>query len=130
MRVLSIRKGIHRMAIVLAMTPFTYVRTKTDLRTGFDRFSPENLRANRPVVDVLQRLARTRNATSSQIALAWLLAQKPWIVPISGTRRKPRKHPHPAVASRLRELEIAYLDIKVHGGRMNEMQMRIVDQSV
>jgi aryl-alcohol dehydrogenase-like predicted oxidoreductase len=50
---------------------------KTDLRAGFDRFSPKNLEANRPLVDWLKRFAETKNATSAQIALAWLLAQKP-----------------------------------------------------
>jgi aryl-alcohol dehydrogenase-like predicted oxidoreductase len=114
----------------------TKLDPKTDLRTGFDRFSPENLRANRAVVDVLQRFAQKRNATPSQVALAWLLAQQPWIVPIPGTRR--RDHLNENLGSirvqlspaDLRELEMAYAGIKVHGGRMNEMQMRIVDQSV
>ena len=64
----------------------TKLDPKTDLRTGFDRFLPENLRANRPLVDWLKRFAGAKNATPSQIALAWLLAQKPWIVPIPGTR--------------------------------------------
>ena len=58
---------------------------KTDLRSGFDRFSPENISANIPVVDLLKRFAEKKNATPAQIALAWLLAQKPWIVPIPGT---------------------------------------------
>jgi len=109
---------------------------KTDLRAGFDRFSPENLSANRAVVDVLQRFAQKMNATPSQIALAWLLAQKPWIVPIPGTRRTEHLNENlGSVRIRLspadvRELEAAYAGIRVHGGRMNEMQMRIVDQSV
>ncbi len=60
--------------------------SKTDLRSEFERFSPENLAANMPVVDLLRRFAEKKNATPAQIALAWLLAQKPWIVPIPGTR--------------------------------------------
>src|SRR6185436_7109446 len=64
----------------------TKLDPKTDLRTGFDRFLPENLGANEPVVDWLNRFALAKNATPAQIALAWLLAQKPWIVPIPGTR--------------------------------------------
>ena len=109
---------------------------KTDLRAGFDRFSPENLSANRAVVDVLQRFAQKRNATSAQVALAWLLAQKPWIVPIPGTRRADHLNENlgslriDLSPADLRELEAAYAAIKVQGGRMNEMQMRIVDQSV
>ena len=59
---------------------------KTDLRSEFPRFSPESLAANTPVVDLLKRFAKKKNATPAQIALAWLLAQKPWIAPIPGTR--------------------------------------------
>jgi aryl-alcohol dehydrogenase-like predicted oxidoreductase len=114
----------------------TKLDPKTDLRAGFDRFSPENLSANRAVVDVLQPFAQKQNATPSQIALAWLLAQKPWIVPIPGTRR--RDHLNENLGSihiqlapaELRELEAAFAGVKVHGGRMNDAQMRIVDQSV
>ena len=54
---------------------------KTDLRAGFERFTPENLAANRPVVDLLRSFAKKKGATPAQLALAWLLAQKPWIVP-------------------------------------------------
>ena len=66
--------------------PRTKFDPKTDLRSGFARFTPENLAANMPVVDLLKRFAEKKNATPAQIALAWLLAQKPWIVPIPGTR--------------------------------------------
>jgi aryl-alcohol dehydrogenase-like predicted oxidoreductase len=113
----------------------TKLDPKTDLRSGFDRFSAENLRANRAVVDVLRRFAQSRNATPSQIALAWLLAQKPWIVPIPGTRRQNHLVENlgsirtSLSATDLRELDAAYAGIKVHGGRMNEMQMRVVDQT-
>ena len=73
----------------------TKLDPKTDLRAGFDRFSPENLAANRPVVDVVKRFAEAKGDAPSQIALAWLLAQKPWIVPIPGTRRhrSPEREP-------------------------------------
>src|SRR5258708_2858086 len=60
----------------------------TDLRSEFPRFSPEALAANRPVVDLQKRFAEKKSATPAQIALAWLLAQNPWIVPIPGTRRE------------------------------------------
>jgi aryl-alcohol dehydrogenase-like predicted oxidoreductase len=53
----------------------------SDLRATFPRFTPEARRANRPVVDLLARIGARRNATPAQIALAWLLAQRPWIVP-------------------------------------------------
>ena len=59
----------------------------TDLRAAFPRFTPEAIRANMPVVEMLRRFAAARNATPVQIALAWLLAQKPWIVPIPGMDR-------------------------------------------
>jgi aryl-alcohol dehydrogenase-like predicted oxidoreductase len=59
---------------------------KTDLRAGFDRFMPEALAANQPLVDLLTGFAKKKNATPAQISLAWLLALKPFIVPIPGTR--------------------------------------------
>jgi aryl-alcohol dehydrogenase-like predicted oxidoreductase len=64
----------------------TKLDPKTDLRAGFDRVSPENITANLPVVDLLTRFAATKNATPAQIALAWLMARKPFIVPMPGTR--------------------------------------------
>jgi aryl-alcohol dehydrogenase-like predicted oxidoreductase len=60
--------------------------TTSDLRATFPRFTPEAIKANQPVVDFLKAIAKRKNATPAQIALAWLLAQKPWIVPIPGTR--------------------------------------------
>src|SRR5438128_8370329 len=59
----------------------------TDFRNTVPRFTPENRKANQAVVDVLARIAQRKKATPGQIALAWLLAQKPWIVPIPGTRK-------------------------------------------
>ena len=108
---------------------------KTDLRSGFDRFSPANLAANRPFVDVLKRFGEKTNATPAQIALAWLLAQKPWIVPIPGTRNIDHLHENlrainiELTPADLRELKTAVSGITVHGGRMNQEQMRAVDQS-
>jgi aryl-alcohol dehydrogenase-like predicted oxidoreductase len=105
----------------------------TDLRSGFDRFSPENLAANRPIVEFLQRFAAKRNATPAQISLAWLLAQKPWIVPIPGTRNPDHLRENlGAVNVRLTpadllEIDAAISKIKVHGGRMNNEQMKIVE---
>ncbi|MFJ2173023.1 aldo/keto reductase [Streptomyces sp. NPDC087851] len=109
---------------------------KTDVRATFDRFSPENLAANMPVVDVLRRIAKGENATPSQVALAWLLAQKPWIVPIPGTRNP--KHLNENLGALdvqlspgdLGEIETAFAGVEVHGERMNDMQMQMVDQTV
>lgn len=60
---------------------------KSDFRNIVPRFTPENLDKNQVIVDLVKRIAKERNATPAQIALAWLLAQKPWIVPIPGTRK-------------------------------------------
>jgi aryl-alcohol dehydrogenase-like predicted oxidoreductase len=114
----------------------TKLDPKTDLRSGFDRFSPENMAANQPVVDLLKRIAAKKNATPAQVSLAWLLAQKPWIVPIPGTRNVNHlRENHGALnlqltPADLREIDIAWSKIKVHGGRMNQEQMRVVDQTV
>jgi aryl-alcohol dehydrogenase-like predicted oxidoreductase len=108
---------------------------KTDLRSRFDRFSPENVAANTPIVDVLIRFAEKENATPAQVALAWLLAQKPWIVPIPGTRNIDHLDENVGAINvqltpaDLREIDTAFSQITVHGGRMNEEQMKVVDQT-
>jgi len=115
--------------------PRTTFEPKTDLRSGFDRFSHDNLAANWPVVDLLKRLAVKRNSTPAQIALAWLLAQKPWIVPIPGTRNPDHLEENLGAVmvqltpADLREIETELSKIDVHGGRMNEMQMKVVDRT-
>jgi aryl-alcohol dehydrogenase-like predicted oxidoreductase len=109
---------------------------KTDLRTGFDRFSPENLAANKPIVDLLKSLAERKNASPTQIALAWLLAKKPWIVPIPGTRNPDHLSENlgaidvELAPADLQVIETAISKIPVHGGRMNEVQMQQVDQTI
>ena len=109
---------------------------KTDLRVGFDRFSPENIKANWPIVELLKRFAEKKNATPAQIALAWLLAQKPFIVPIPGTRNIDHLNENlgalniQLTSADLSELETDFSKLKVHGGRMNKMQMKVVDQTV
>jgi aryl-alcohol dehydrogenase-like predicted oxidoreductase len=69
------------------ITPATVFDPGNDARSTIPRFAPEALRHNRGVVDLLASIARRKGATPGQIALAWLLAQKPWIVPIPGTRK-------------------------------------------
>ncbi|MFP2906508.1 aldo/keto reductase [Pyxidicoccus sp. 3LFB2] len=111
----------------------TRLDPKTDLRADFTRFSPENLAANAPVIELLRRVAATKGATPAQVALAWLLAQKPWIVPIPGTRNPEHLEENlgarhvQLTSSDLRELETAFSQLTVHGGRMNELQMKVVD---
>jgi aryl-alcohol dehydrogenase-like predicted oxidoreductase len=117
------------------MNAATKLDPKTDLRSGFDRFSPANLAANQPIVDLLKRVAQKENATPAQVALAWLLAQKPWIVPIPGTRNLDHlTENHGSIgvqlsAADLREIDAALARIKVHGGRMNKEQMLVVDET-
>jgi aryl-alcohol dehydrogenase-like predicted oxidoreductase len=117
------------------ITATTKFDPKMDLRSGFDRFSPDNIAANMPIVDLLTRFAATKNATPAQIALAWLLAQKPFIVPIPGTRNIAHLRENlGALAVRLTPADLAALDadfskLTVHGGRMNELQMRTVERA-
>jgi aryl-alcohol dehydrogenase-like predicted oxidoreductase len=87
-----------------------------------------------PIVDLLRRVAKVKNATPAQVALAWLLAQKPWIVPIPGTRRLDHLEENLGAVNvlltpaDLSEIATALSEIKVHGGRMSEEHMRAVDQ--
>jgi aryl-alcohol dehydrogenase-like predicted oxidoreductase len=95
----------------------------TDVRSRFPRFSPEARRANQPIVELLGQIAERQNATPAQIALAWLLIQKPWIVPIPGTRKPERMEENLAAADidltpeDLRELDLVTTSIRVHGAR-------------
>ena len=95
-----------------------------DLRgTTFPRFTPENIKANLALVDLLKQIARGKNATPAQLALAWLLAQKPWIVPIPGTTKLHRLEENlgavnlELTAYDLREIEEAASKITVQGER-------------
>ena len=114
-----------------AQTPFD---PKSDLRSTFERFQPETIAANEPFVDRITELARTKGATTAQLSLAWLLAQKPFIVPIPGTGKV--KHLQENIGSSklvltaddLKEMDRALAELKVHGGRMNEQQMSVVEQ--
>lgn len=95
----------------------------TDLRSALPRFSPENLKANQAFLELLKDLAATKEATPAQIALAWILAQKPWIVPIPGTTKRHRLEENIAAASlNLTEEDLSAIDaglsaITVHGNR-------------
>jgi aryl-alcohol dehydrogenase-like predicted oxidoreductase len=94
-----------------------------DNRTSLPRFTPEARKANRPVVDLLERIGARKHATSAQIALAWLLAQKPWIVPIPGTTKLSRLDENIAAAAieltpgDLRHINAAAAQITVEGDR-------------
>lgn len=97
-----------------------------DIRTTIPRFTPENRKANQAMIDLLNGIADRKQATPAQIALAWLLAQKPWIVPIPGTRRLERLEENLGAAAveltadDLREIESAASNITVQGERYPE----------
>ncbi len=107
----------------------------SDLRSEFPRFSAGSLTANAPVVELLKQFAEKKNATSAQIALAWLLAKTQWIVPIPGTRSKDHLHENLGAvnielsAVDLREIESAFSAISVQGVRLSEKHMQMIDQS-
>jgi aryl-alcohol dehydrogenase-like predicted oxidoreductase len=94
-----------------------------DNRAGLPRFAPEARKANRPVVDLLAQIGAQKHATPAQIALAWLLAQKPWIVPIPGTTKLSRLDENIAAAAieltpdDLRHIDAAAAQITVEGDR-------------
>jgi len=98
----------------------------TDWRSRFPRFTPEAMQANQALVDLLNRIATRKQATPAQIALAWLLAQKPWIVPIPGTRRLDRIEENCGASNvmltsdDLEEIKKTAASISVQGARLPE----------
>jgi aryl-alcohol dehydrogenase-like predicted oxidoreductase len=105
---------------------------KTDFRNIVPRFSPENRKANRAMVDLIGKFAQQKKATPAQVALAWLLAQKPWIVPIPGTTKLHRLEENIGAAAveltpgEVQELEIAASEIAVQGARYPEALQKLV----
>ena len=104
----------------------------TDFRNSVPRFSSENRKANQALVDLLGRFATEKQATPAQIALAWLLAKKPWIVPIPGTTKLHRLDENiggaavDLTADDLRAIEEASALIKIEGARYPEAQAKLV----
>jgi aryl-alcohol dehydrogenase-like predicted oxidoreductase len=104
----------------------------SDIRSVVPRFSPQALQANQVLVDVLAALAKRMNATPAQLALAWLLAQKPWIVPIPGTTKVHRLEENLGAAaielspSSLREIDDAAAAVTVQGARYPEHLQKLV----
>lgn len=107
---------------------------KTDFRHEFPRFSPESLAANMPVAGLLKRVAEKKSATPAQIAIAWLLAQKPWIVPIPGTRNEEHLAENlgainvELTPADLAEINTEFSEITVHGERMSAQHMGQIDR--
>ena len=105
---------------------------KSDFRNIVPRFTPENRKANQAVVDLLGKFAQQKKATPAQVALAWLLAQKPWIVPIPGTTKLHRLEENIGAVNlemspdELRELETAASRIAVQGARYPEELQKMV----
>lgn len=103
----------------------------SDFRSSLPRFTPEAMKANQTVIDLLGRIGKRKGATPGQIALAWLLAQKPWIVPIPGTTKLHRLEENIGAASieltggDLREIDEAASQIQVHGDRYPEELQRM-----
>lgn len=107
---------------------------KNDFRSVVPRFTPENRKANQALVDVVARFAQERKATPAQVALAWLLAQKPWIVPIPGTSKLHRLEENISASEveltqdDLRQLESASARIQVQGERYPEHLQKLINR--
>ncbi len=103
----------------------------SDFRSTLPRFTPEALKANQALIDLLASIGKRKNATPAQIALAWLLAQKPWIVPIPGTTKLHRLEENIGAAAveltpdDLRDIDSAASKIKVEGARYPEKLERM-----
>jgi aryl-alcohol dehydrogenase-like predicted oxidoreductase len=104
---------------------------ENDFRAGLPRFTPEARKANQVLIELLRRIGKKKKATPAQIALAWLLAQKPWIVPIPGTTKLHRLEENIGSASveltpdDLRELDLTAKKITVQGERYPEAMQRM-----
>lgn len=120
-----------------------FLTGKIDEKTSFDsadfrntvpRFSPENRKANQVVVDLIGELARSKNATPAQIALAWVLAQKPWIVPIPGTTKLHRLEENLGAANveltadDLREIDNTVSQLAIQGARYSEAAQKMINR--
>lgn len=106
----------------------------SDFRAALPRFTPQARQANRGLVDLIGRIAARKQATSAQVALAWILAQKPWIVPIPGTTKLHRLEENLGAAAvrltagDLREIEGALAGLTVQGERYPEQLQRMIGQ--
>lgn len=120
-----------------------YLTGKIDAETTFDpgdfrntvpRFAPENRAANKAVVDLVASMAARKGVTPAQLALAWVLAQKPWIVPIPGTTKLHRLEENLGAANvtlgaeELRQIDAAASRIAIHGARYGEGAQRLIDR--
>jgi aryl-alcohol dehydrogenase-like predicted oxidoreductase len=107
---------------------------RSDFRNSVPRFSPENRKANQALVDLLAQIAQRKQATPAQLALAWLLSRKPWIVPIPGTTKLHRLEENIGAVEvgltpqDLRDIEASASKIMVHGARYPEEHEKLVNR--
>lgn len=108
--------------------------SENDLRAGFPRFSPMVMKNNQPIIEFLTKFGAERDATPAQVSLAWLMAQKPWIVPIPGTTNMDHLLENTGAVNvrltpeDLREIETGLGRLEIYGGRMNATQMAQIGQ--
>ena len=108
--------------------------SSTDFRNVVPRFSPEARKANQAIVDLIGRVAERKKATPAQVALAWVLAQKPWIVPIPGTTKLHRLKENlgaldvELTSEELSEIDLATSQIDIQGARYPENMARLIDR--
>ena len=106
----------------------------TDFRNSVPRFSPEARKANQAVIDVLTHIAAAKKATPAQIALAWLLSQKPWIVPIPGTTKSHRLQENIGATNvvlnqvDLDEIQHQFASLSIQGGRYSEASQKMINR--
>ncbi len=115
------------------MTPLTTFDPTSDLRARFPRFTPEARRANRLIVELLQRVSQRKDATPGQVALAWLLAKKPWVVPIPGTTKLKHLEENLGAlkvqlsAEDVQEIDARFASIPLQGARADEELLQAHD---
>jgi len=108
--------------------------SQNDFRTTLPRFSKENIKSNMVLVDLIKQFAREKNCKPSQIALAWILAQKPWIVPIPGTTKVNRLEENVGAASvslsqeDLRKIDEAITKVKIAGERYSPVNQKMINR--
>ncbi len=127
-------QGLQLQWHALAWLDETTQLDAADFRSTLPRFTPEARKANLALVELLKTMADRKRATPAQIALAWLLAQKPWIVPIPGTTKLHRLEENIAAATvpltteELRDIGAAAANIEVQGARYPEQLQRLVNR--
>src|SRR5208283_3635737 len=106
---------------------------KDDLRSSMPRFTPEAMAANRPIVEILARVGLRRGSSPAQVALAWLLARKPWIVPIPGTTKTGHLEEDLRAAdlalavADVQEIETGFAALTVRGARSSDAVLALID---